>query len=152
MLMGTVSMLVHEPLVIPAVGGSVYMVCSMPGNEASAPKNVLVSHVLGAGVGWLMLGLFGLHGVPGGLAAEMTWIRLAAVALALATTNLLLRGIGCSHAPAGASTMIVAIGALPEIRHVLDFGLAALVVVVYGLLAHRIAGVDYPIWRPRPGA
>ena len=48
--------------------------------------------------------------------------------------------------------MIVSIGALPEAHHILDFELAALVTVVYALVAHRLSGVEYPIWRAREPA
>jgi CBS-domain-containing membrane protein len=150
--MGAVSILLREPLLIPAVGGSVYMVLTAPDLEASSPKSVLVSHGLGASIGWIMLGLFHLHGAPGGLAVEMTWTRVAAMAVSLATTNAVLRVIGCSHPPAGASTMIVSIGGLPAAHHILNFELAAMITVGYGLLAHRLSGVEYPLWRARETA
>ena len=145
-------MVLREPLVIPAVGGSVYMVLSAPQHEASAPKNVLVGHGLGAAIGWLVLLAFGLRGVPGGQAAALTWARVAAIAVSLALTNAALRLTRCSHAPAGASTMIVSIGGLPEAHHVLDFELAALVTVVYAVVVHRLSGVDYPLWGARETA
>ena len=145
-------MVLREPLLIPAVGGSVYMVLSAPEAETSAPKNVLVGHGVAASVGWLVLGAFGLHGVPGGQTATLTWSRVAAMAVSLLATNALLRGIRCSHGPAGASTMIVSIGALPEAHHILDFELAAFVTVVYALVAHRLSGIEYPLWRAREPA
>jgi CBS domain-containing membrane protein len=146
------SMLLHEPLLIPAIGASVYLVLSAPGTDVSAPKNVLVSHAIGATVGWLMLGVFGLHGVPGGLAHELTWTRIAAVAASLALTNGIVRFLKCSHPPSGATTMIVSIGGLPLARHILDFELAALLVVAYAVVVHRVSGVEYPLWRARSAA
>jgi len=147
--MGALSMLLSEPLLIPAVGGSVYMVLSAPEAETSAPKNVLVGHAVAASVGWLVLAIFGLRGVPGGQTAALSWTRIAAIAVSLALTNGFLRWARCSHGPAGASTMIVSIGALPEARHILDFELAALVTVSYALVAHRLSGVEYPLRRVR---
>jgi CBS domain-containing membrane protein len=147
--MGALSILLSEPLLIPAVGGSVYMVLSAPEAETSAPKNVLVGHAVADSVGWLALSVFGLHGVPGGQTVALTWTRLAAVAVSLALTNAVLRAIRCSHGPAGASTMIVSIGALPEAHHILDFELAAFVTVVYGVFAHRLSGIEYSLRRVR---
>ena len=48
--------------------------------------------------------------------------------------------------------MIVSIGGLPEAHHILDFELAALVTVVYAIVAHRISGVEYPPRRARESA
>ena len=152
LLTGALAMLLREPLLIPAVGGSVYMLLTAPEHEASAPKNVLVGHGLGAAIGWLVLVLFGLRGVPGGQMAALTWTRVAAIATSLALTNAALRATRCSHAPAGASTMIVSIGGLPEAHHILDFELAALVTVVYAIVAHRFSGVEYPARRARGSA
>ena len=104
------------------------MVMSAPDHETSSPKNVVVSHGVGAVIGWAMLGVFGLHGVPCGLAMDLSWTRVAAVAASLAATNGVVRAIRCTHPPAGATTMIVSIGGMPLARHILDFELAAMIV------------------------
>ena len=147
LVLGGTALLLREPLLIPAIGGTIYMVMTAPDHEASSPKNVVISHGLGAVIGWVMLGLFGLHGVPGGIAMELSWPRVAAVAASLAATNGVTRAVKCAHPPAGATTMIVSIGAMPLAHHILDFELAAIVVVGYGLAVHNIAGVEYPLWR-----
>ena len=146
--LGALSIASGAPLVIPAVGASAYLVFSTPRAEVAAPRNVIVGHALGASIGWAMIRVFHLQDAPGGLVLALTWQRAAAVALSCGVTIGVLRALSCSHPPAGATPIIVAIGAMPEARHVLDFVLAALVVVVYATIACRTLG--YPIWRAAP--
>ncbi|MCE9595607.1 MAG: HPP family protein, partial [Planctomycetes bacterium] len=56
---------------------------------------------------------------------------------------LLLRSL---HPPAGATTMIVALGLLPKFGHVGAFLLAASLVWLHALIAWRPRGVAYPLW------
>ena len=146
--LGALSMSLGAPLVIPAVGASAYLVFSTPRAEVAAPRNVLMGHALGASIGWAMIRAFRLENVPGGLTLALTWPRLGAIAIALAITIGVLRALCCSHPPAGATPIIVASGSMPDARHVLDFVVAALVVVVYASVACRSLG--YPLWRASP--
>jgi len=145
--LGLLSMALGLPLMIPAVGASSYLVFAFPQAEVSAGRNVLLGHLVGAGVGWIVLRLFGLESAPGGLGVELTWLRMGAVAVSLAATVGILRIASSPHPPAGATTMIVSVGMLPQMRHVLGFGISALVVVVHAALACRAAGIAYPLWR-----
>ncbi len=147
--LGAISMALHVPLVIPAVGASAYVVLAVPNAELAAPRNVLVGHGLGAFIGWLMLAAFGLSNVVAGFAHDLGWTRIVAAACALALTSATLILLKCSHPPAGATTLIVATGVLPELAQVLDFELSALVVVIYASIACRAAGYEYPLWHPR---
>jgi CBS domain-containing membrane protein len=146
--LGLLSMALGLPLMIPAVGASSYIVFAFPQAEVSAPRNVLIGHLVGAAVGWILLRAFGLEGAPVGLAQDLTWTRIGAVAASLAATVGILRLADSPHPPAGATTMIVSVGMLPQARHVLGFGIAAAVVVVHAVLACRAAGIAYPRWSP----
>lgn len=143
-LLGALSLALGVPLLLPAVGASAYLVFADPAAPVAAPRNVLAGHALGAAIGWGMLLLFGLAGEPNSLSAAVTWPRVGAVAGALATTIGVLRALRCSHPPAGATTMIVAMGLLPQARHLADFVLAGAVVVLHAGLACRLAGHVYP--------
>jgi CBS-domain-containing membrane protein len=147
---GACAIWLGEPLVIPAVGASAYLVFSAPRHEVAAPRNVILGHTLGATIGWVMLWVFRLQDTHGGQIALLTVPRVAAVACALGLTIGVLRTLKASHPPAGATTMIVAIGALPQARHIPDFVVSALIVVVYAALALRLSGIEYPLWKHRP--
>jgi CBS-domain-containing membrane protein len=147
--LGVCAIAIGVPLLIPAVGASAYLVFSTPHAEEAAPRNMLVGHLLGASIGWAIVLAFGLQDAPGGLAASMNTARIAAAALAMATTTGVLRALRCSHPPAGASTMFVALGGITSAWHILDFVAAALVVAVHATLACRASSVAYPLWRAR---
>ena len=150
LLLGALSMALRLPLLLPAVGASAYLVFADPRSQLAAPRNVLVGHTLGAAIGWGMLVLFGLAGVSSSLTAAVTWPRIGAVAGALALTIGVLRALRCSHPPAGATTMIVAMGLLPQWRHLGDFTLAGALVVLQAAVACRLAGHPYPRWSADP--
>lgn len=57
LLVGALSLAMGQPLLIPAIGASAYVVFAAPEAEVAAPRNVLVGHLVGAIVGWLALGL-----------------------------------------------------------------------------------------------
>jgi len=148
-LLGALSLALGVPLLLPAVGASAYLVFADPTASVAAPRNVLVGHALGATIGWGMLALFGLAGEANSLSAAVSWARVGAVTGALAATIGVLRALRSSHPPAGATTMIVAMGLLPQARHLPDFVLAAAVVVLHATIACRLAGHAYPRWSAR---
>ena len=54
------------------------------------------------------------------------------------------------HPPAGATTLIVSLGILREPWQLGVLMLAVLLLVAQGFVINRLAGVDYPLWRPNP--
>ena len=148
--LGLLARLLDRPLVLPAIGASAYVVFSAPTSPAAAPPSVLVAPLVGALVGAAILALFGIAGERGGLPSAPDWPRIGAVAGSLAGTIGVLRALRCSHAPAGATTVIVSVGLLPHARHALDFLLAAAVLVVHAQIACRAAGIAYPRWSGGP--
>lgn len=147
--LGGISMLCHEPLLIPAVGASAYVVFFAPRAPFAAPRNVVLGHLFGALIGWSMLALFGLLDAPGGFAVDPVWPRVFAVAASLGLTTFVLGVLRALHPPAGATTMIVATGLMPQLQHVVCFTAAAAFVALLAWIAWRRLGVEYPVWRHR---
>ncbi|GAA0654337.1 hypothetical protein GCM10010193_00570 [Kitasatospora atroaurantiaca] len=58
--------------------------------------------------------------------------------------------LGVAHPPAGATTLIVAMGLLRTPGQLAVIMLAVVLLVVQGLLVNRLAGIPYPLWRPLP--
>jgi CBS domain-containing membrane protein len=90
--------------------------------------------------------VFGLGGVAGGLLLEPSYARIAAAAFALGLTSGILLFLRALHPPAGATTMIVALGLMPKFAHIGAFLLAASFIWLHATLAWRPRGVAYPIW------
>ena len=54
------------------------------------------------------------------------------------------------HPPAGATTLIVSLGILREPEQLAVLMLAVVLLVVQGFVINRLAGIEYPVWAPRP--
>ena len=54
------------------------------------------------------------------------------------------------HPPAGATTLIVSLGILREPWQLGVLMVAVFLLVVQGFAINRLAGLDYPVWSPRP--
>ncbi|MBL8863435.1 MAG: HPP family protein [Planctomycetes bacterium] len=140
------------PLLFPALGASTFIVFALPSAPAAAPRNVILAHAAGALIGWACLwacavdasaaGPSHLHGMPHVLAAS----------LSLGLTTLAMLVLRAPHPPAGATTLIVSLGSMPELWHVGVVVLACVMLVLLAQAAHQAAGVPYPWWRPRPSA
>jgi CBS-domain-containing membrane protein len=53
------------------------------------------------------------------------------------------------HPPAGATTLIISLGVLHEFEQVVVLMFAVVLLTVQAIGINRLAGIDYPLWRPR---
>ena len=72
--------------------------------------------------------------------------------MALGLTLSLMVWLGVPHAPAGATTLIVATGLLRTPLQLAVLMTAVVLLVVQGFIINRLAGIPYPVWGPRPAA
>lgn len=54
------------------------------------------------------------------------------------------------HAPAGATTLIVGLGLMRTPGQLTVLMLSVVLLVVQAMVINRLAGIDYPWWRPVP--
>ena len=78
----------------------------------------------------------------------MTWPRAGALTLAMCLTGALLIWLGIPHAPATATTLIVAFGLLHTVPQLLVLMLGVVLLLVQALVINRLAGVPHPLWKP----
>ena len=83
-----------------------------PRSASAHPRNVVVGHLVGVAAGFAALWLFSLWTHPSVMVEGVTSRRIAAAAVSLALTSLLLQILHAPHAPAGATTLIVSLGLL----------------------------------------
>ena len=148
-ILGSFAYLLHEPFVFPSLGPAMFLLFFSPLATMSAPRNVIVGQSIGLGSGYLALIVFRLQGMPPDI-FDLSLLRVAAVVFALTLAFGLMVGLGFPHAPAGASAMIVALGIIDT---PLDLGimmLAVLIVTLSAFAINRLAGIDVPVWSPRP--
>ena len=106
-------------------------------------------HLIGALTGLTALLIFGLQAVPADL-EEITTARLGAVAFALAVTLSVMIWLGVPHAPAGATTLIVALGLLRTPSQLVILMAAVVILILQGIAINRLAGIPLPTLETRP--
>lgn len=135
-------------MVFPSLGPTAFLLFHRPLSRAACPRNALVGHSLAILLGWLSLVLFGLTDSTPELKSGLTGARVAAAAFSIGLTSGLMVLLNVPHPPAGATTLIVALGSIHEPRHfpLLMMGVALL--LVQGFAINRLAGLPYPVWGP----
>ncbi|MFC8451429.1 HPP family protein [Kitasatospora sp. NPDC057223] len=128
-----VGVALHQPVLIPPLAASAALVHGAPGLPISQPRNLVGGQLLSAAVGFLVLAVAG----PGPWAA--------AVAGGLALVAMLIAHV--PHSPAAATAVIVVLQSPHPAVFLPLLALATAVLVLFGLLPHRIGGhpVRYPV-------
>lgn len=148
-LLALLAMVSGTPLVFPSLGPSTLMLFFHPMAPRSSPRNTLCGHAIGIVCGYSALWLMGLEHENSAMQEGVTLARVLAAALALSVTGALIILLGVVHPPAGATTLIVALGMITRPLHLLFIELAVALIVVQALVVNRLAGIDYPLWSPR---
>jgi CBS-domain-containing membrane protein len=73
-----------------------------------------------------------------------------AAALSLGFTAGVMVLVKSPHPPAGATTLIIALGILTKPTQLLILMLAVVVLTAQAFVINRLAGIPYPLWNPRP--
>ena len=102
--------------------------------------------------GYGSLVLFHLEHSGSALALGVTGPRVLAAALSLAATGALMILLKAAHPPAGATTLIVSLGAIARPLHLAVIEVALVLLVLQAIAINRLAGLDYPLWRVRESA
>ncbi|TQJ20158.1 HPP family protein [Micromonospora sp. A202] len=114
--------------------------------SALAPRNTFIGHAVALLAGYLFLMVCGLADEPSALQEGVSGPRIVAVAGSLAVTVLVLMLLKASHAPAGATTLIVSLGLLRTPTQLLIAAGAAVLVTVVDWLYGRVSGRPMPLW------
>lgn len=132
-LVGFLAASTQKPFIFPSLGPSVLTIFGRPLGRQSRLRNVMSGHAIGALCGYAAVWANGLLGVP--YSPDITAGRVLAAATALALTALVMRITKLEHAPAGATTLIVAFGLLPKLMDFVWLMVAVFIVVVLGGIA-----------------
>ena len=103
-----------------------------PQEPSSRPQNALVDHGVGLVVGAACFYLLGLQGTPPAPVGGLTPGYVAAGALSVAVTTLVLTLLKLPHPPAGATTLIVSLGILTEPLQLLSMAGAIVLITLAG--------------------
>jgi CBS-domain-containing membrane protein len=151
-LMAMAALVTGAPFIFPSLGPTAFLLFYTPTQPAASPRNTLGGHLIGALAGYLALVVFGLTERGAAMASGVDWANVGAAALSLGLTSGAMVWFKVPHPPAGATTLIVSLGILREPWQLAVLMLAVALLVVQGFVINRLAGIDYPVWAPRPGA
>lgn len=148
-MIGVIAWQTGIPFLFPALGASTFIVFALPGAPAAAPRNVVLSHFLGATTGWSCLQAFSVDPTGATLSHLVGLSHVFAASVALGITTVLMLLLRTPHPPAGATTLIVALGSMPAAWHIGAVVASCLGLVGFAHVAHRAAGITYPLWSPK---
>ena len=147
-VMAALAMATHQPFAFPSLGPTAFLVFYQPLAANAAPRSAFFGHLIGVVAGYAGLVIFGLTKTAPNLEA-VDLPRVGAMAFALAVTLSLMVWLGVPHAPAGATTLIVATGLMRTPEQLAILMTAVVLLLVQAFFINRLAGVPYPLWAPR---
>ena len=146
-ILGALAHYLDEPFVFPSVGPTIFILFFTPLGLQAAPRNVIGGQFIGIVCGYLSLLMFGLAGGTPDI-FDLTVPRIGAAVVALSLTLALMVWLGLPQAPAGATTLIVALGLVHTLPHLAILLLAVLTVVICAFGINRLFGIPVPRWSP----
>jgi CBS domain-containing membrane protein len=126
--------LFETPFVFPSLGATAFLVFFTPTAPAASPRNTLCGHAVGIACGYAAL------------VSELSWTRILAAALSLATTGALLILLDVPHPAAAATALIVSLGVVTRPAYLLVLEAAVGLLVGQAIVTNRLTGVRYPLW------
>lgn len=138
LIVGGVSLLAGMVWLFPSLGPTVYLQTQRPADPASRFYNVVVGHLLGLVTGFIGIFLFNAFNDPVTLQAkQLTAGRLGAAVVAIALTLLLSLLFKAQHPPAGATTLLTALGSIQTAQDATNLTIGVLIVAIAGELIRK---------------
>ncbi len=147
-IVGILAAVIHQPLVFPSLGPTAFLSAYRPLAKPSAPRSIVLGHLIGVISGYAALFPFGRQHSGSALEAGLPAAAVAAAALSLALTASLMVWLDAPHPPAAATTLIISLGFLTEPLHFLVLMAAVALLAVQDVFTKRFAGIDGPLWAP----
>lgn len=149
-LVSFVALFTQEAFIFPSLGATAFILFYVPMAQPASPRNTLCGHLVGALVGLLSLYIFGLQSHASAFTTGVDLPRVGAAAFSLGLTSCLMVVLRVAHPPAGATTLIVSLGLMPNPAQVPILMAGVALLVAHALIINRLAGIPYPAWSTRP--
>lgn len=146
-LLALLAVISETPFVFPSLGPTAYLFFFSPMGRSSSPRNAILGHAIGLACGYGAFWVAGLeHGAPN-FHDGVYWPRILAAALSLAFTGAFMVLLRVNHPPAGATTLIVALGILSTPYYLIVIEIAVVLLTAQAFVINRMAGLPYPLWQ-----
>lgn len=146
-LLALLALVTGSPFVFPSLGPTAYLFFFSPLAEASSPRNTILGHAIGLVCGYAAFAITAGFGPPFATQGGVHGPRVLAAALSLAATGSLMALFRVSHPPAGATTLIVALGIISKPKELVVIEVAVVLLTAQAFVINRVAGIAYPLWR-----
>jgi CBS domain-containing membrane protein len=146
-LLALLAVVSETPFVFPSLGPTAYLFFFSPMGRSSSPRNAILGHAIGLACGYGAFWAAGLeHGAPN-FHDGVYGPRILAAALSLAFTGAFMVLLRVNHPPAGATTLIVALGILSTPYYLIVIEIAVVLLTAQAFVINRMAGLPYPLWQ-----
>jgi CBS-domain-containing membrane protein len=148
-LLAALAMVTGSPFVFPSLGPTAFLFFTAPALPTASPRNAVLGHAIGLVCGYAPLWALGLEAAGPATAIGVDAKRVLCAALSLAATGAVMVLAKAPHPPAGATTLIVALGIVTKPAHLGIIELAVVLLTLQAIALNRLAGLDYPLWSKR---
>ena len=136
---GVIAWMAGKPWLIPSLGPTAYLQAETPAHPSARFYNTVTGHLIGLSMGFLSVMMFSAWDSPSPLIDHQLGInRVWASALALTLTLLVALLLKASHPPAGATTLLVSLGALRTREDALNMIAGVLLVALLGEVLRKL--------------
>lgn len=129
---------VGRPLLFPALAPSAYLQAESPSLPSARWYNTIVGHLVGLGAGFAAVAIVNAHGPAVLTSHVLTLDRVFAAALALALTILVCLLLKATHPPAGATTLLVALGSFSTLQDAVNVMAGAIIIALAGEIVRKL--------------
>jgi CBS domain-containing membrane protein len=144
--MAACAVILHSPFIFPSLGPTAFHYFSRQTSPSASPRNAILGHLIGAVAGYFSLVVTGLTTAGPAIANGVTWPRVIAAALSLGLTAGLMILFRVSHAPVGATTLIISLGILTRPWQLVVLMVAVVLLTLQAIAIDRLFGMPFPLW------
>jgi CBS-domain-containing membrane protein len=148
---GVAAYLFHQPLLFPALGPIAFLCLETPLAPAASPRNTFIGNGVAIVAGYVSLLIFGQLNEPSVLLEGVSLQRAASAAVSVALTVAVLVLLRSTHAPAGATALLISLGFLDTPSELLAIAAGVILLTVVIWIINRILGVPVPVWAAHEG-
>jgi len=148
--MAVFAVILHSPFIFPSLGPTAFHYFSRQTAPTASPRNAIIGHLIGVVAGYFSLVVTGLTTAGPAIANGVTWPRVIAAALSLGLTAGLMILLHASHAPAGATTLIISLGILTQPWQLLVLMIAIILLTLQAIAINHLFGMPLPLWSAAP--
>ena len=148
-LMSLAALAAKTSFIFPSLGPTAFLFFFSPQAPSASPRHTIYGHAIGIACGYGALWATGLQHTQWQPGTTVHLARVAAAALALASTGALMILLKAAHPPAGATTLIVALGIIIQPKNLFVIEIAVALLTLQAIAINRLAGLDYPLWARR---